>query len=48
MLNAHAPITVMLVGLGVGVAAVLGTVRFLYDWSLKPLIFIALDTRRFA
>jgi hypothetical protein len=42
MLNAHAPITVMLVGLGVGVAAVLGTVRFLYDWSLKPLIFIAL------
>jgi hypothetical protein len=30
------------VGLGVGVAAVLGTVRFLYDWSLKPLIFIAL------
>jgi len=42
MLNAHAPMTVLLVGLGVGVAAVLGTVRFLYDWSLKPLIFIAL------
>jgi hypothetical protein len=42
MLNAHAPYTVLLVGLGVGVAAVLGTVRFLYDWSLKPLIFIAL------
>ena len=42
MLNEHAPLTVMLVGLGVGVAAVLGTVRFLYDWSLKPLIFIAL------
>ena len=42
MLNAHAPLTVLLVGLGVGVAAILGTVRFLYDWSLKPLIFIAL------
>lgn len=42
MLNAHAPMTVLLVGLGVGIAAVLGTVRFLYDWSLKPLIFIAL------
>ena len=42
MLNEHAPMTVLLVGLGVGVAAVLGTVRFLYDWSLKPLIFMAL------
>jgi hypothetical protein len=42
MLNSHASLTVLLVGLGVGVAAVLGTVRFLYDWSLKPLIFIAL------
>ena len=42
MLNAHAPYTVLLVGLGVGVAAVLGTVRFLYDWSLKPLIYLSL------
>jgi hypothetical protein len=42
MLNAHAPYTVLLVGLGVGFAAVLGTVRFLYDWSLKPLIYLSL------
>ena len=42
MLNAHAPMTVLLVGLGVGIAAVLGTVRFLYDWSLKPLIYWSL------
>lgn len=33
---------VMLVGVGVGLAAVLGTLRFLYGWSLKPMIFAAL------
>ena len=32
--------TVLVVGLGVGLAAVLGTVRFLRGWSLKPLIFM--------
>ena len=30
-----------MVGLGVGLAAVLGTVRFLRGWSLKPLIFMS-------
>jgi len=30
------------VGASVGLAAVLGTVRFLYGWSLKPLIYLAL------
>ena len=30
---------VLLVGVGVGAAAVLGTLRFLYNWSLKPLIY---------
>ena len=34
--------TVLFVGAGVGVAAVVGTLRFLYDWSLKPLIYIHL------
>ncbi|MEM7245580.1 MAG: DUF1538 domain-containing protein [Acidobacteriota bacterium] len=33
---------VLLVGLGVGVAAVLGTIRFLKGWSLKPLIYAVL------
>ena len=33
---------VLVVGASVGLAAVLGTVRFLYGWSLKPLIYIAL------
>jgi len=42
MLNERAGTTVLVVGLGVGVAAVLGTVRFLYDWSLKPLIYLTL------
>ena len=31
---------VLLVGLGVGLAAMLGTVRFVYGWSLKPVIFL--------
>ncbi len=33
---------VLVVGIGVGLAAVVGTLRFIYEWSLKPLIFITL------
>lgn len=33
---------VLAVGAGVGLAAALGTVRFIYGWSLKPLIYITL------
>ena len=33
---------VLVVGMGVGLAAVLGTSRFLYNWSLKPMIYLAL------
>ena len=33
---------VPLVGAGVGLAAIFGTLRFVYGWSLKPLIFFAL------
>ena len=33
---------VLVVGMGVGLAAVLGTSRFLYNWSLKPMIYMAL------
>ena len=33
---------VLVVGMGVGLAAVLGTLRFLYGWSLKPMIYMAL------
>ncbi|MEC8661213.1 MAG: DUF1538 family protein [Pseudomonadota bacterium] len=42
LLNDRSGATVLLVGLGVGLAAVLGTVRFLRGWSLKPLIFLSL------
>ena len=42
LLNDRSGSTVLLVGLGVGLAAVIGTVRFLRGWSLKPLIFISL------
>jgi len=42
LLNFWAEELVALVGLGVGLAAVLGTMRFLYSWSLKPLIFASL------
>lgn len=33
---------VLAIGLGVGVAAVIGTLRFIKDWSLKPLIYVTL------
>lgn len=33
---------VLSVGVGVGLAAALGTIRFIYGWSLKPLIYMTL------
>jgi hypothetical protein len=39
LLNGWAPALVGAVGLGVGVAATLGLLRFLLGWSLKPMIF---------
>ena len=42
MLNQYSNVLVLIVGIGVGLAAVLGTIRFIYGWSLKPYIYIAL------
>ena len=42
LLNDWAGTLVLSVGVGVGLAAALGTIRFIYGWSLKPLIFITL------
>ncbi len=42
MLNNWTGQLVLVVGIGVGLAAVLGTMRFLYGWSLKPMIYAAL------
>jgi len=42
MLNEWSGALVLVVGIGVGVAAVLGTIRFIYGWSLKPLIYLVL------
>ncbi len=42
LLNDWSGALVLVVGISVGLAAVLGTVRFLYGWSLKPLIYLAL------
>ncbi|MDX1582503.1 MAG: DUF1538 domain-containing protein [Thermoanaerobaculia bacterium] len=42
LLNEWAGALVLIVGAGVGLAAVLGTMRFLNGWSLKPLIFAVL------
>jgi Protein of unknown function (DUF1538) len=39
LLNARADLLKAAVGIGVGVAAVLGTIRFVRGWSLKPLIY---------
>jgi hypothetical protein len=41
MLNQKTDAVVLVVGAGVGLAAVLGTLRFVFDWSLKPMIFTA-------
>jgi hypothetical protein len=42
LLNTYSGVLVLLVGMGVGVAAVLGTLRFIYAWSLKPYIYASL------
>ena len=42
LLNDWSEVLVMVVGAGVGFAAVLGTLRFIYGWSLKPMIYMAL------
>lgn len=42
LLTSWANVLILIVGVGVGLAAVLGTLRFLYGWSLKPYIYLAL------
>ena len=42
LLNNWTGALVLVVGIGVGLAAVLGTLRFLNGWSLKPMIYAAL------
>ncbi len=42
LLNLWTGTLVLVVGMGVGLAAVLGTLRFIYGWSLKPLIYLTL------
>ena len=40
LLNQYSGALVLVVGVGVGIAAVLGTLRFIYNWSLKPLVYM--------
>jgi len=42
MLNDWSDVLVLVVGASVGLAAVVGTLRFLYGWSLKPLIYASI------
>lgn len=42
LMNQQQEIMVLAIGIGVGVAAVLGTLKFLYNWSLKPMIAVTL------
>ncbi len=42
LLNDYADQLVLVVGFAVGMAAVIGTLRFIYGWSLKPLIYCSL------
>jgi len=40
MLNQHTAYLIMAIGMGVGLAVLLGIVRFVHGWSLKPLLLI--------
>lgn len=42
LLNQWSGVLVLVIGASVGLAAVIGTMRFIYGWSLKPLIFFSL------
>ncbi len=42
LLNDWSDVLVLVVGASVGLAAVLGTLRFVYGWSLKPMIYLTL------
>lgn len=42
LMNQQQELMVLAIGLGVGVAAVIGTLRFLKDWPLKPIIYATL------
>ena len=42
LLNDYSQVLVLVVGASVGLAAVIGTLRFLYGWTLKPLIYFSL------
>jgi hypothetical protein len=42
LLNDWSGALVLVIGASVGLAAVLGTLRFLYGWSLKPIIYATL------
>ena len=39
LLNEWSDVLVLIIGMGVGLAAVLGTLRFIYGWSMKPFIY---------
>jgi hypothetical protein len=41
LLTTQAGLLKAVVGIGVGLAAVVGTLRFVYGWSLKPIIYLA-------
>lgn len=42
LLNEWSSVLVSIVGMGVGLAAVLGTLRFIYGWSMKPFIYCSM------
>ena len=42
LLNQWSDALVLIVGMGVGFAAVTGTLRFIYGWSMKPFIYLTM------
>lgn len=43
LLNKHSGTLVLGVGVGVGIAVLFGVLRFLYNWSLKPFIYVLIS-----
>ena len=42
LLNQWSGVLVLIVGMGVGLAAIAGTLRFIYGWSMKPFIYLTM------
>lgn len=40
LVNKHASLLVFAIGIGVGIAVLMGLLRFMFNWSLKPFLYV--------